>query len=73
VRGAYEGHMRGVRGADGVRVGCVGAYRLPMECTGVSSIAPGLARITGPSTNSAPILFGLSSTWLDTTVKVSVA
>jgi hypothetical protein len=25
---------RGIRGVHGVGVGCVGEYRLPMECTG---------------------------------------
>jgi hypothetical protein len=39
-----EGHTRNVRGAHAVRVKCVEAYRLPIECTGVSSITPGLTR-----------------------------
>jgi hypothetical protein len=66
VPGAYAGCTESVLGALG-SIGCL------WSALGVSSIAPGLARITDPSTNSAPILFALSSTWLDTAVTVSVA
>ena len=69
MRAAYAERTRGARSPCWVRWG----GRLPMGCTVVSSIVPGLARITDLSTNSAPILFGLSSTWLDTAVTVSVA
>jgi hypothetical protein len=67
-----ERHTRSVCGAYGFRVGCVGAVGCLWSDWEVA-LCLGSPGITDPSTNSAPILFGLSSTWLDSAVTVSVA